>query len=817
MLTSPRRERVADVIGLLAIFLVLADYFRPALLLAPTVAAGGDTPCHYPTFAWLYERLLPSLRLHGWYPGAFLGHPLQLYYFPLPFLVMSALAPVAGLPVAFKLGTVAGAVLLPLSAYAALRLMGFSFPAPLLGATAALVFLFVEDNPIWGGTIASTLTGEFSYAHGSALAVLTLGLAYHAYSRGLRPWGAAALLAATALAHGYAVLWAGLSLAYLLFPSRRPVRTLGWLASLAGAAFALAGASVVPLLWGWRWTTPYDDARITVTITSLLPPLLWPLLGVAALAIVATVALGRRTGGPDQRLLFLAYAAATAAALAAAGAALGLVDVRFVPFAQLAACLLAGAALGLALERAAAPDLLALGLLATAILWCDGQSRTLRSWIAWHGTGLEARDLGPAFRGVAGKLRGGPDDPRVAVEYDRTHEDAGSVRVFETLPLASGRSTLEGVYTQASVSTHAVYYLASLLGATSPNPFRSREYGHFDLDEAMARLRLFAVGDVVAVTPLLTGALDHRRDVTRVASIPPYTLFRLQEPPDYVEPLRFAPVRSAPAGWQDKSYRWFTRRPLSAAALVFTEDPRFTLVESDEWLAPPSVPLPGADTVKAEAVVEAERIRITTNRVGHPLLVKVSYHPRWRADGAFGPFLVSPALMLIVPHREHVTLTYGGRDTSDVLGLALTLGALGLVGASWIRDRRAALLPKEAQMPRALTPAVLEMCVPPPPPRRWGWLVPTALLALMVAARFLPVNTQARREAGELKQRAEAAYGGGRFADAAEYARHAIRRLDAADPRRPTLLRLRGESLVRVGRTADGQESLRAAEAPPLP
>ena len=73
------------MIGLLAIFLVLADYFRPALLLAPTVAAGGDTPCHYPTFAWLYERLLPSLRLHGWYPGAFLGHTLQLYYFPCRF------------------------------------------------------------------------------------------------------------------------------------------------------------------------------------------------------------------------------------------------------------------------------------------------------------------------------------------------------------------------------------------------------------------------------------------------------------------------------------------------------------------------------------------------------------------------------------------------------------------------------------------------------------------------------------------------------------------------------------------------------------
>ena len=66
------------------ILLVLLDLLRPSLLLLPTITAGGDTPCHYPTAAWFHERLLPALRLHGWYPGAYLGHPLLLYYFPLP-------------------------------------------------------------------------------------------------------------------------------------------------------------------------------------------------------------------------------------------------------------------------------------------------------------------------------------------------------------------------------------------------------------------------------------------------------------------------------------------------------------------------------------------------------------------------------------------------------------------------------------------------------------------------------------------------------------------------------------------------------------
>src|SRR5512141_2049249 len=117
MAPSRRRIALADAVGLGLILLVLLDLLRPSLLLLPTIAAGGDTPCHYPTAVWFKERLLPQLRLHGWYPGAYLGQPLLLYYFPFPFLLMAALAPLAGMPVAFKLGTALGVFLLPLLTY----------------------------------------------------------------------------------------------------------------------------------------------------------------------------------------------------------------------------------------------------------------------------------------------------------------------------------------------------------------------------------------------------------------------------------------------------------------------------------------------------------------------------------------------------------------------------------------------------------------------------------------------------------------------------------------------------------------------------
>ncbi len=787
MARSPGHERLADALGLLLLALALLDYFRPALLFLPTITAGGDTPCHYPTAVWFHEHLLPKLRLHGWYPGAYLGHPLLLYYFPLPFLVFSGLVPFAGMPVAFKLGTALPTFLLPLLTYVSFRLMRFRFPAPLLGAGASFVFLMQEENPIWGGTIASTMTGEFSYGYGIALAVLFLGFAYRSYADGRSPWGPAALLGVTALAHGYAVLWAGLSATFFLYDSRKPLRTLAWLVAVGSLAFGFAAFMLLPLLSGWGWTTPYDDPWIDPKRLDYVPSLLWPLFAAAVLGIMGTFVVGRRTGGADRRLLFLLHAAVMGAALAVAGPAVGVIDVRFVPFAQLALVLLGGAAIGLLVAaqlrlRAVA----ALGLLLLAVAYGDGRSRVVRFWFDWNYTGLEGKELWPAFREMADSLRGDVADSRVAVEYGAIHEKAGSIRMYETLPLFSGRSTLEGVYNQASVSTHPVYYLASELFASSPNPFKKRTYSRFDPESALTRLPLFAVGDVVAVSERLSSFLEGRKDAALVGRIPPYKVFHLAgDGGGYVVPLRYEPVRSSPRKWADKAYRWFKSKPLHEAFLVFTNDEHFRTVETDEWGPPPLVPLPGG--VEVRSLVKDEEIEITTNRPGHPLLVKVSYHPRWRAVGADGPWLVSPSLMLVIPREPKSRLVYAGRDGSDILGLGIT-GFTLLLGVAFLVRRRV------PSVPAAPVPVI----VPDKSPVKWGGVIPGLIVVLLVVARFLPTAKADPTLRQTLYERASKALGEDRYEDAAEYARHALD-LEASSSLRAELLCLRGEALLRAG------------------
>jgi hypothetical protein len=278
-----------------------------------------------------------------------------------------------------------------------------------------------------------------------------------------------------------------------------------------------------------------------------------------------------------------------------------------------------------------------------------------------------------------------------------------------------------------------------------------------------------------------------------------------------VEPLRFAPVRSSPAHWRDKAYRWFTRKPLSPAPLVFTDDPRIAVVEGDEWLAPPLVPL--AEGVKVEETVEAEGLTITTNTPGHPLLVKVSYHPRWRAEGADGPYLVSPALMMVIPRQRTVRLVYPSRNAADWLGLGLSGIALGVVAAGMRRRRPAA----ESSPTPGPNPA--DACALPSPGRRWGSLVPGGLVLLLVASRFVGGARHPAGDATTLYERASQAYAAGAFEEAAEYARHGASFAAGGSPLRAELLCLRGESLVRAGHPREAAEAFSGLvlEAPTSP
>lgn len=285
-----RRVDGARVVGLavaVAASLFVLSQLHPRLLVTDTTPAGGDMGAHVWGPAYLRDHLLPSGRLSGWTPDWYSGFPAYHFYMVIPPLVIVALnaglSPWLGLPlaavvvggawravrhrprlrswvlamaaivavslvalpygVAFKLVTVSGLLALPLVAWALGRLLRAPEPVPPLLALATLPFLFDTNFTIYGGNIASTLAGEFSFAISLALGLLAVGVVGRGMDTGRHRALAAVLLGLAGLCHVIPVFYVVVA-CLLLIGLARDVPRSWWV--LLGASAALVPVGLNP-------------------------------------------------------------------------------------------------------------------------------------------------------------------------------------------------------------------------------------------------------------------------------------------------------------------------------------------------------------------------------------------------------------------------------------------------------------------------------------------------------------------------------------------------------------------------------------------
>lgn len=88
--------------------------------------------------------------------------------------------------------------------------------------------------------------------------------------------------------------------------------------------------------------------------------------------------------------------------------------------------------------------------------------------------------------------------------------------------------------------------------------------------------------------------------------------------------------------------------------------------------------------------IGGREISFSVDRVGVPVLVRATWHPRWTTDDASGPWLVSPGWMAVIPHEQHVMLRYTDDWISHVpyVSLGLLFVAALAHGAVCVRGRR---------------------------------------------------------------------------------------------------------------------------------
>ena len=255
---------------------------------------------------------------------------------------------------------------------------------------------------------------------------------------------------------------------------------------------------------------------------------------------------------------YLTYLVFCGLALYMVGYRIGVVDIRFLPFFQF--FLIVGGALLFSFlpADAKAGTVLAYLVLISTCLWVDSRETFIGDWIKSNYAGFERKPLWQSFSRINEYLKGTPQDPRVVYEHSMLNEGAGTVRAFENLPLFSGRSTLEGVYIQASVTVPFIFYIQSEISQKPSTPIPDYCYSRFDLIRGAGHLRLFNVRDIIAVEPETKKALKKSPLYQFQFGAGPFEVYKLLTNTNrYVEPVRNRPVLISRGDWRRIFYKWF--------------------------------------------------------------------------------------------------------------------------------------------------------------------------------------------------------------------------------------------------------------------
>jgi hypothetical protein len=685
-----------------------SSIWRIPYLLVANTPTGGDMGAHVLLPKVLLENLLPSGRMLGWSMDWYAGFPAMYFYFPLPALTTVLLDLVLPYGVAFKVVTIVGLVILPTCAYFFLKFQGFTRYIAVIGGVAGSLFVFMESYSIFGANIKSTLAGEFSFSWSFALSLLFVGMAVRNYRRGtvFDPW-AAIVLGLTAMSHvitTIVVVFATMPMLAgplaALIADRSKMRHAA--RGAAGLAVTYAVGFGVSAFWslalgvrvfggmtsdmGWAPVTniigdtnpgsPLPGEFIPVVIVGVIG-MLWTLFRKDGIGTFAFLTIGPLIG-----YFVIAELELTV-----------LYNARLLPywffgmfvFAGIAIAL-AGSALARRFTDRGRAALVAGGVACALMVGAAGLSmHDLPGWVKWNYEGYEGKTVWNEYEGLMQTMDELPDG-RIMWEANNEMNKYGTPMALMLFPhWSEGHDSMEGLFFESSLTTPFHFLNAAEVSLRPSNPVRGLNYHRMDFERGVPHLGVYNVSYYVSYTE------EARNEAFAfglpiLAESPPWTIFELPES-NLVDVATYEPVVWAGEGdFVDAALEWYD--DVDNLDVWLVEDGpqewrRVTSVDQRfEELRPYETT--GSATVTA---FEDHKVGFSTDAVGVPHLVKVSYFPNWRADGAGDVYRIAPSLMLVVPTTEDVELQFA---TTWVENLGNALTVITVAGLIWygVRQRR---------------------------------------------------------------------------------------------------------------------------------
>ena len=336
-------------------------------------------------------------------------------------------------------------------------------------------------------------------------------------------------------------------------------------------------------------------------------------------------------------------------------------------------------------------------------------------WSRYNFRGYEGRDqYYTEYHQIVTTMEQIGDDPafgcgRALWENSGDNGNYGTTMALMLLPHWTDGciGSMEGLFFEASGTTPYHFLTTAALSKQSSNPVRELRYTNNDASVGVRHAQDLGVKYVMVRTPEAKAEAAVQAELSFVASSTPWDIYMVAGS-DVVVPLAVQPVvvdqrlgdgmgasdpreRHLETGvsWFQHPEEWLAMPaddgPVEWQRVAVQPDLSRRVVEGEPGGPNVDIVLPATPIEPVELPLvtisnyelQQESLSFDVDRVGVPVLVRVSYFPNWNAKGAEGPYRIGPNMMVVVPTDTHVELDYG-RSFTDYLTILLTLIGIGL-------------------------------------------------------------------------------------------------------------------------------------------
>jgi len=696
---------------------LLLIFLRIELVFSDLLPTGGDMGAHIVPTKFFVTELFNNFKLSGWSQDWFAGYPVYYFYFPLPPIITSLLSFLFPFSISFKTMVLISQVLLVISIEMLMRKNSkeFSF----YGFGVGLLYLLTESFTIFGGNLASSLAGQYSFTYSIAFAnfsIFYLLKSNHRYSTEI----ASLLIGLSVLSHLIPFMIYLPIFAYYFLKSNAKI-TIKISAFLFFLFIAMRFS--ISLFLNLEFTT-----NMTYTPYTQLSDLVKSDVLPFAIGAIIYVILSSSRTTLKAVAGFELYLVSISIFLFFYGPESALWNGRIVPFFNLGIIILFFNLLHFDIKNLTkkiqgkyplivfilsinsylmylyyskwgntySTTTISINLIillmflisinseksliyTTLVSLTFGTLSYLPHWLNWNFSGYESKnnwsDITTLYEGLDTLEPG-----RIMWEPNSDLNKYGTPMVLMTIPMFTDHQSVEGLYFDSSITTPFHFLTVSGLAERPSNPVGGLTYINGEFDKGFRLMEELGVDYFIAYTSSIKDKANESENFNFLFSNEVFNVYSINtkkvelvedslhifESPDFYDRLKNAVLR-------DGSEQSF----FEAAYKSFKEELNHKIIENyDESLAVRSEK--NTDLLISDLNIQNDLITFKTNKPNQLHLIKVSYFPNWKIKNGYGPFRISPSFMAVIPKDEFVEIKFESSNVEKALNL---LSILSLFGA----------------------------------------------------------------------------------------------------------------------------------------